>query len=72
LAAKRLDLAISQIALVSSHLWDIAGAQAVGMHTCWIDRRDYKKQTDEIDIKPDNVYTSVENIENDISRRMNN
>ena len=67
LASKRLDLEISQIALVSSHLWDIAGAQAVGMHTCWIDRRGYKKQTDEIDIKPDNVCTSIENIGNDIS-----
>ena len=67
LASKRLDLEISQIALVSSHLWDIAGAQAVGMHTCWIDRRGYKKQTDEIDIRPDNVCTSIENIGNDIS-----
>jgi 2-haloacid dehalogenase len=67
LASKRLDLEVSQIALVSSHLWDIAGAQAAGMHTCWIDRRGYDKQTDEIDIKPDNVCTSVENIGNDIS-----
>jgi 2-haloacid dehalogenase len=67
LASKRLDLEISQIALVSSHLWDIAGAQAAGMHTCWIDRRGYEKQADEIDIKPDNVCTSVENIGNDIS-----
>ena len=67
LASKRLDLEISQIALVSSHLWDIAGARAVGMHTYWIDRRGYEKQADEIDIKPDNVCTSVENIGNDIS-----
>ena len=62
-----MDLEISQIALVSSHLWDIAGAQAVGMHTCWIDRRGYKKLTDEIDIKPDIVFTSVEDLGNDIS-----
>jgi 2-haloacid dehalogenase len=67
LASKRLDLDVSQIVLVSSHLWDIAGAQAVGMHACWINRRGYEKQADEIDIKPDNVCTSVENIENDIS-----
>jgi 2-haloacid dehalogenase len=67
LASKRLDLEISQIALVSSHLWDIAGARAVGMHTYWIDRRGYEKQADEIDIKPDNVCTSVENIGNDIT-----
>jgi 2-haloacid dehalogenase len=67
LASKRLNLELSQIALVSSHLWDIAGAQAVGMHTCWIDRRGYKKSTDEIDIKPDIVFTSVEDLGNDIS-----
>ena len=67
LASKRLNLELSQIALVSSHLWDIAGAQAVGMHTCWIDRRGYEKSTDEIDIKPDIVFTSVENLGNDIS-----
>jgi FMN phosphatase YigB (HAD superfamily) len=52
---------------VSSHLWDIAGAQAVGMRTCWLDRRGYKKPNDEIDIKPDIVFTSIENIGNDIS-----
>ena len=67
LASKRLNLELSQIALVSSHLWDIAGAQAVGMHTCWIDRRGYKKSNDEIDIKPDIVFTSVEDLGNDIS-----
>ena len=67
MASKRLNLEISQIALVSSHLWDIAGAQAVGMHTCWIDRRGYEKSTDEIDIKPDIVFTSVEDLGNDIS-----
>jgi 2-haloacid dehalogenase len=72
LASKRLNLEISQIALVSSHLWDIAGAQAVGMHTCWIDRKEYKKATDEIDMKPDYVCTSIENIANNISMRMNN
>lgn len=62
LASKRLNLGISQIAFVSSNLWDIAGAQAVGMRTCWIDRREYKMATNEIDIKPDYVCTSIENI----------
>ena len=71
LASKRLNLEISQIAFVSSNLWDIAGAQAVGMCTCWIDRREYKIATDEIDMKPDYVCTSVENIGNTMSRRMN-
>jgi 2-haloacid dehalogenase len=72
LASKRLNLEISQIALVSSHLWDIAGARAVGMRTCWIDRREYKKATEEIYIKPDYICTSVENIGNNITRRLNN
>jgi 2-haloacid dehalogenase len=72
LASKRLNLEISQIALVSSHLWDIAGARAVGMRTYWIDRREYKKATEEIDIKPDYICTSVENIGNNITRRLNN
>jgi 2-haloacid dehalogenase len=71
LASKRLNLEISQIAFVSSNLWDIAGAQAVGMCTCWIDRREYKMATDEIDMKPDYVCTSVENIGNNMSRRIN-
>jgi 2-haloacid dehalogenase len=66
--SKRLNLEISQIALVSSNLWDIAGAQAVGMRTYWIDRRAYKKATEEIDIKPDYLSTSIENIGNNMSR----
>jgi 2-haloacid dehalogenase len=62
LASKRLNLEISQIAFVSSNLWDITGAQDVGMRTCWIDRREYKMATNEIDIKPNYVCTSIENI----------
>lgn len=36
-----------------------------------IDRREYRKATDEIDMKPDYVCTSIENIANNISMRMN-
>jgi 2-haloacid dehalogenase len=34
LVSKKLNLQISQLALVSSNLWDIAGAKSVGMRTC--------------------------------------
>jgi 2-haloacid dehalogenase len=49
LVSNKLNLQISQTALVSSNLWDIAGAKAVGMHTCWINRGD-KKTNEEINI----------------------
>jgi 2-haloacid dehalogenase len=64
--SKKLNLQISQIALVSSNLWDIAGAKTVGMHTCWINRED-KKTNKEIDIKPDYVFSSVEDIADNLS-----
>ena len=34
IASERLNLSVSEIALVSSNLWDIAGAQEAGMQTC--------------------------------------
>src|ERR671923_2386821 len=52
LISNKLNLQISQIALVSSNLWDIAGAKSVGLYTCWINRREDKKANEEIDIKP--------------------
>ena len=61
-----MNLQISQIALVSSNLWDIVGGQAAGMHTCWINRED-KKANKEIDIKPDYVFSSVEDIADNLS-----
>jgi 2-haloacid dehalogenase len=66
LVSNKLNLQISQIALVSSNLWDIAGAKSVGMHTCWINRKD-KKTKEEIDIKPDYVFSSVEDMEDNLS-----
>jgi FMN phosphatase YigB (HAD superfamily) len=47
-------------------LWDIAGAKSVGMHTCWINRGD-KKTNEEIDIKPDYVFFSLEDIADNLS-----
>jgi 2-haloacid dehalogenase len=47
--SKKMHLQISQIALVSSNLWDIAGAKSVGMHTCWINRED-KRTNEEINV----------------------
>jgi 2-haloacid dehalogenase len=51
LISKKLDLQISQMVLVSSNLWDIAGAKSVGLQTCWINRED-KKANEEINVKP--------------------
>ena len=51
MASGRLNLPLSEIALVSSNLWDIAGAQAAGMQTCWINREG-KRINEELDLKP--------------------
>jgi FMN phosphatase YigB (HAD superfamily) len=61
-----MHLQISQIALVSSNLWDIAGAKSVGMHTCWINRED-KRTNEEINVKPDYVFSSVEDMGDNLS-----
>jgi 2-haloacid dehalogenase len=63
LVSKKLNLHISQIVLVSSNFWDIAGAKAVGMQTCWINR-DNKKTNEEIHVKPDYVFSSIEDMGN--------
>jgi 2-haloacid dehalogenase len=62
LVSKKLDLLVSQIVLVSSNLWDIAGGQAAGMRTCWINRQEHKKANEEINIKPDYVFSSLEDM----------
>ena len=64
--SKKMHLQISQIALVSSNLWDIAGAKSVGMHTCWINRED-KRTNEEINVKPDYVFSSVEDMGDNLS-----
>jgi 2-haloacid dehalogenase len=66
LASKKLNLHISRIALVSSNLWDIAGAKSVGMQTCWINRED-KKTSEEINVKPDYIFSSLEDMADSLS-----
>ena len=62
LASKRLGISISDICLVSSNLWDIAGGQAAGMQTCWINRGEEVKASEELDVKPDYIFDSIEKI----------
>lgn len=66
LVSKKLNLQISHIALVSSNLWDIAGAKSVGMRTCWINRED-KKTNEEINVKPDSSFSSIEDMVDNLS-----
>ena len=61
-----MNLSLPQIALVSSNLWDIAGAQSVGMQTYWINRGEDKKANEEIDIKPEYVFPSIEDLVDNI------
>jgi FMN phosphatase YigB (HAD superfamily) len=43
-------------------LWDIAGGQAAGMQTCWINRGEEVKASEELDVKPDYIFDSIEKI----------
>jgi 2-haloacid dehalogenase len=61
LASERLNLPISEIALVSSNLWDIAGAKTAGMQTCWINREPFSV-FEEIDLNPDYILSSIEDL----------
>ena len=62
LASKRTGIPISDICLVSSNLWDIAGGQAVGMQTCWINRGEDVKASEELDIKANYILSAIEKI----------
>jgi FMN phosphatase YigB (HAD superfamily) len=62
LASKRLGIPISDICLVSSNLWDIAGGQAAGMQICWIIRGEEVKASEELDVKPDYIFNTIENV----------
>ncbi len=61
MAAGNLNLQISDALLISSNLWDIFGAQCVGMKTCWLDRigEEEKKVKEELDVKPDITIGSI-------------
>ena len=62
LASKRMDIPISNICLISSNLWDIAGGQSAGMQTCWINRGEETKASDEIDVDPDYTLDGIEKV----------
>ena len=67
LASKRLDIPISDICLVSSNLWDIAGGQAAGMQTCWINRGEEVKASEELDVKADYIFYAIDKIKDLLS-----
>ena len=60
MASERLNLPVSEIAMVSSNLWDIVGAQAAGMQTCWINREGKMMTNEELDLEPDYIFSSIE------------
>lgn len=60
MASKILRIPLSDIVMVSSSAWDIAGAQSTGMLTCLIDRGKNSKEASEgIEIKPDYKFSSL-------------
>ena len=67
LASKRLGVPISDICLVSSNLWDIAGGHAAGMQTCWINRGEEVKASEELDVEFDYMFDSIEKIKDLLS-----
>lgn len=62
MASKKLGIPISDICLVTSNLWDIAGGQAAGMQTCWINRGEEVKASEELDVRPDSIFNSIEKV----------
>jgi 2-haloacid dehalogenase len=62
MASERLNLSVSEIALVSSNLWDIAGGQEAGMQTCWINRQGKNTTNEELDLKSDYIISSIEDL----------
>lgn len=63
MASEILRIPLSEIVMVSSHPWDIAGAQSAGMLTCLIERgKDGKMTSDQIEINPDYIFSSIEGL----------
>ncbi len=63
MAHEALRIALSEIVMVSSSAWDLAGAQSAGMLTCLIDRgQDSKEAYEAIEIEPDYIFPSIEGI----------
>ncbi len=64
-AAEEANISIIDIVLVSSNLWDIMGAQIIGMKTCWVNRESYGIANEEIDgVRPTYNVSSIEDIPN--------
>jgi 2-haloacid dehalogenase len=58
-----LGVPLSNVLMVSSHTWDIAGAQSAGMVTCLVERGEESKMTsDQIGISPDYIVSSLEGL----------
>ncbi|MGH9976156.1 MAG: haloacid dehalogenase type II [Nitrososphaeraceae archaeon] len=62
LVQRRLNINLLELVLVSSNLWDVAGAKNAGMVTCWINRK--SSAMEELDFKPDYVFSSITDIKN--------
>jgi 2-haloacid dehalogenase len=60
MASEIIGIPLSEIVMVSSSAWDIAGAQSAGMLTCLIDRGEDRKEASEvIEIRPDYKFSSI-------------
>jgi len=60
LATTTLQLPAEQILFLSSNTWDIAGAKALGLTTCWVNRN--RGQLEELGYEPNWVVESLEEI----------
>jgi 2-haloacid dehalogenase len=67
LVLRKKKITLSELMLVSSNLWDIAGAKNVGMVTCWINRK--SSATEELEFKPDYVFSSITDIKSILIRQ---
>ena len=63
MASEVLRIPLSEIIMVSSSPWDLAGAQSAGMLTCLIDRgNDSRMASDEIEVEPDYSFSSIDEL----------
>lgn len=60
LAVQKLQLPAEQILFLSSNTWDIAGATAFGLMTCWINRQ--SGQLEELGFQPALSLSSLEEL----------
>jgi 2-haloacid dehalogenase len=63
MASEILRIPLSEIVMVSSNPWDLAGAKSAGMLTCLIARGDNSQLTfDQIDVKLDYYFSSMDEL----------